>query len=564
MADNWQLKAVLSANAQGMIKALGDVGKMAKNTRKYLSDITGAAGNLAGRLGLPSALASGLLAGFSASAIKNAMVSLADMEDEVSKFTATTGIAGSEFTRFQYLAKLSNVPFEALAGSMGKANKGIYDAAKGKNKELAALYSHLGIPLRNANGQMRSMADMLPELADAFQRNQNPVVRARMGMAMFGKSWQEIMPMLSDGSAKINERMARFKELGLEVKDVAAFDRQMESAGKFGDRLDDLSFVAKDFQNTIAAGLLPIITPLIDGLTRWVVVNKDLVASEVKVFVADLAKSLRDTDWNAVIEGARGFTRGLGSAVDMVGGARNALIALVIVMNAQTIVALAGLIGSLGRAGFAFLAMGAQAYLAGNASVLSMLRIAAIAIATAGPIGAVGAAFAWLTGIAAGAGGIISGAMGMVGLAIRGVGAALMANPLGIILGLATAAVLIWQNWDALKGWFSSFFDWIGDRFQSLLGWAVDLAKTAASVFGGGGGMDYQQVAGTALPRAGSAPGVMDRPSLAGAQQVRASGQIEVSFKDAPPGMRVEQAKSSGDVPVRTDVGYRSYAMGAP
>lgn len=561
MADNWQLKAVLSANAQGMIKALGDVGKMAKNTRKYLADIAGAAGNLGQRIALPSGLIGTLLAGFSGAAVKDAMVGLADLEDEVSKFAATTGIAGSEFKRFQYLAKLSNVPFESLTGSMGKLNKQIYDAANGKGKDLAGLFSRLGIKMRDSNGQLRSAADMLPELADAFQRNENPVVRARMGMALFGKSWQEIMPMLAEGSAKINERMARFKELGLEVKDVGAFDRQMEAAGKFGDKLDDLGFVAKGFQNTIAAGLLPVITPLIDDLIKWVVVNKDLVAGEVKAFVTDLAQSLRSTDWSGVINGARSFANGIGVLVDWLGGARNALIALVIVMNAQTLVAIAGLIGALGRAGLAFLGMAAKAYLAGNASVLSMLRVAAVAIATAGPIGAIGAAFTWVAGMAAGAGGIISGAMGAVSLAIRGIGAALMANPLGIILGLATAAVLIWQNWDKVKEWFSSFFDWIGEKFQSLLGWAVDLAKAAASIFGGGGGMDYQQVAGTATGPSATG-GAVTRPSLTGAQQVRASGQIDININGAPPGTRVEQVKKTGDVPIRTDVGTRSYAMG--
>lgn len=154
MADNWQLKAVLSANAQGMIKALGDVGKMAKNTRKYLADIAGAAGNLGQRIALPSGLIGTLLAGFSGAAVKDAMVGLADLEDEVSKFTATTGIAGSEFKRFQYLAKLSNVPFESLTGSMGKLNKQIYDAANGKGKDLAGLFSRLGIKMRDSNGQL--------------------------------------------------------------------------------------------------------------------------------------------------------------------------------------------------------------------------------------------------------------------------------------------------------------------------------------------------------------------------------------------------------------------------
>jgi hypothetical protein len=55
------------------------------------------------------------------------------------------------------------------------------------------------------------------------------------------------------------------------------------------------------------------------------------------------------------------------------------------------------------------------------------------------------------------------------------------------------------------------------------------------------------------------------RPPLVGtASQAKVSGQIEVSFKDAPPGMRVEPVKGQGDVPVNVNVGYRSYALGMP
>ena len=43
MSDTWQLKAVLSANSAGMIKALTEAGKVAKTTRKYLLDVGSAA-----------------------------------------------------------------------------------------------------------------------------------------------------------------------------------------------------------------------------------------------------------------------------------------------------------------------------------------------------------------------------------------------------------------------------------------------------------------------------------------------------------------------------------------
>lgn len=551
MADNWQLKAVLSA-VDKMSPVLKQVGNVAKTTRKYLSDVAGAANHLTGKIGLPLTALSGVLGGFSLVAIKNAVVGFTDMGEEIYEASLRTGMSVEQLQRMKYVSEQAGVPVESLQMGMAKLNKQMGDVSAGKNKDLALLMKKLGISARDANGQLKAGIDILPQLADAFVRNKNPVVQARMGMALFGKSWQEMVPLLMEGSEGINASLERFKRL----KGVMNLD-DIKGAKELGDKFKDLEFVTKGFQNTIAKELVPVLGPLIEDIVQWAAANRKVVSAGVKEFVRDLVDGMRQIDWTTVINGAKDFARWLGRMVDMVGGAKNALILLVIVMNAQTIMAIGGLIGAVGRAGIAFLAMAARAYVASNASLMAMARVAVMAIATAGPIGAIGAMFSWVAGMVAGAGGIISGALGMVGVAIRGIGAALMANPLGIILALATAAYLIYQNWDTLKKWFSSFFDWVGEKFQSLVGRAVDLAKSVGGFFGGDSSPRAAANSNAALNNG-------SRPSLVGASQVKASGLIEVSFKDAPPGMRVEQTKAGGDVPVNTNVGYRSYAMGMP
>ena len=56
MADNWMLKAVLSANSESMVKALKSVNTMAKSTRKYLLDVGKSASNPSGLRGLTNVL----------------------------------------------------------------------------------------------------------------------------------------------------------------------------------------------------------------------------------------------------------------------------------------------------------------------------------------------------------------------------------------------------------------------------------------------------------------------------------------------------------------------------
>ena len=165
----------------------------------------------------------------------------------------------------------------------------------------------------------------------------------------------------------------------------------------------------KGFQGTIAKQLVPVIKPMVDSLVAWWVINKKLIGSEVSAMAKDLGIWIKSIDFKKVLTDVGDFVKSLGGFIDAVGGAKNALIGLVVFMNMQTIMAVAGLIGALARAGLAFLAMAAQAYIASNASLLSLLRIGVVALFTAGPIGVLGAAFGWLAGLAAGAGGIISG-----------------------------------------------------------------------------------------------------------------------------------------------------------
>lgn len=61
------------------------------------------------------------------------------------------------------------------------------------------------------------------------------------------------------------------------------------------------------------------------------------------------------------------------------------------------------------------------------------------------------------------------GAFGMIGKAIAILGRGLLMSPLGLTLaGIATAAVLIYENWDKLKGWWTAMLDGIIGRLNKL------------------------------------------------------------------------------------------------
>lgn len=531
MADNWQLKAVLSA-VDKMSPVLKQVATTAKTTRKYLLDVGGSAVNLAGRIGVPLALIGGAVSALSLGGLKTAIGNFAELGDQVVKSATRLGVSADEYQRLKYAAGQSGVSVEGLASSMGRLNKGIALAATGKNKDLAVLFKRAGISMRDANGNMRKSADLLPEIADLFERNKNAAVQARMGNAIFGKGWQELAPLLNGGKKGIEELNKRYEMLGLTMD-----ENSLKAGEAFGDQLEDLQHVTASYGNVIASKLIPQLSPLIEKTIEWAVANREVIASKVAKFVEDIAISLKNVDWEGVIAGMKSFAESAKWVVSHIGGIKGALIALLVVMNLQTIVAF-------GQLGFA------------------VFRLARF---LSGPL---------------------------IG-ALRAVWLAMMANPILLLIAAVVAlAAMIYVNWDKIVSYITSawdrvkavfdvnFFDgliqgWL-EAWQGMANGILAIVKTLTPDFLMPDAMKNfnfsfatdraDRLVASGQPAAADLTNrlsVGDRPPLVGGSQVKASGQIEVSFKDAPPGMRVEQTKKGGDVPVNTNVGYRSYATNA-
>ena len=111
-----------------------------------------------------------------------------------------------------------------------------------------------------------------------------------------------------------------------------------------------------------------------------------------------------------------------------------------------------------------------------------------------GGIGAIasgiGAAITGIGAFGAAIGGLVAKAFPVLIIGIRTVGLAIMANPLGLILGgIAIAATAIIMNWKTIGPFFSDMWDQITQIFKSNIGWIqtdfLDSINTIKSVLGG-------------------------------------------------------------------------------
>lgn len=526
MADSYSLKAILSA-VDNLSPVLKSVQGVAKNTRKYLGDVGGSISSLAGKIGVPTALISGLAAGLGALAIKKYVTDFAAFSEQVMKSALVMGASNAEAQRMKYVFEQAGVPVEAAEKAMGKLNLNLSAAGTGKNKDLEQLLKRLNIPLRGVNGQIRSAADMLPQLADAFVKNKDPVLQAAMGNALYSKSYKEMLPFLNEGGAGIVASLERFKQLG----DIVS-DQDLKGAKAFGDQMQDLGFIAQNFQRMIARQLVPVLGPLIERLIQWVAANKDLIASQIGKAITELVAAISSVDWPAFIKGVRDTVAWIGRMVDSVGGAKNALIALFVIMNIQSIAATVGLIASLGRLGMALLLVSKQAAIASYGMAFFAASQASVGAALTGNLATV-----------AKSAGLVAAA-GLIGYAI---GTAIYNNLLedtriaDWIGSIPTRVAALFGSADAQRTLDNNAaVDRMFSRPQSVVGAAAAVGR---------------------MPAPAAAPGSLGSGSfnLAAPPTANLTGKLEVDFRNAPPGMQVTAAATNSPrVPMNTNVGYRT------
>ncbi len=543
MADNFQLKAVISA-VDKVTPALKGINRAIKGTHKALRDIGRAGGQLMGKIGLPMGLSLGALA----YGVKAATSAILDYGGAVQDASDKTGIHVETLQAMRHGASLAGVAAEELDDAMVKLNKGLAEAAAGKDKDFAALMAKMKIPLRDAKGNITSVADAMPQIANAFDKTTDPALRTRMAMELFGKSGAKLIPFLKAGKGGFMAMMEEARRLGIVIR-----EQSIKSMDDLGDEIGTVGQQIRGQWGEVMGEIAPLIKPLVSSLKEWIAANKDLIRAEVGQTVRELVGWIKSIDWNQVRGDIVATWKAISGFIAAVGGMRNVFLGLGIAFLAGPLAALLSIGGAVARLGILFGTLGLQA-------------------------------IAWLVPLNYGAiFGTMAGLIGKVALAVKGLGIALLASPWGIaIAAVALLGVMIFNNWDKIVGYVSGAWDRIKGVFEK--DWFSGLLQFWLEVWQGFGNsivgivknlvpdflmpeglknfqFDFasQRAAGvTPLGAAGALP------SAAGGR-TNLQGDMTVRFENAPAGMRVEPGRTNqSGVGFNPDVGYRSFATGAP
>ncbi|MBS7546250.1 phage tail tape measure protein [Ancylobacter oerskovii] len=355
----------VSVAFQGVGRSLGGVGHGLQSVAWNFAAV--------GSLAALAAVSAAAYFGTVATAAYTAAKSFATTGAEASDMAVRLGTSVVALQEWRYAASASGTTSAVLDRGLGQLQKTMADVSRGKAKDAAALFRKLGVSVKDAKGHIKPLETILPQLAQAFEKNKDPAMRARMALALFGESGAQLVPMLSDGRQGLEELAAKARQLGIIIP-----EGDVKRAKSLKDSLEELSIAGQGLGISIGSKLQPVLEPMIQDFTKWLEVNRDWVGLKLEQAVIGLRDAFAGFDLqDAIAQTERGFKRiddlvtTAGANWKFVFGGLAALIA------APLVAPLVQLAVAVGRVGFAITSAGGALVAAGGWPViLGLLAIA--------------------------------------------------------------------------------------------------------------------------------------------------------------------------------------------
>jgi hypothetical protein len=195
-------------------------------------------------------------------AFASCTVGASEMADELLTLSSVTGMSTDELQKLEYASELIDVSTETMTTSMSKLIRSM-DSARGGFKDLQDAFSKLHVTYKDNNGVLLDSQDIFYNTIDALGNIQNETERDALAMKLFGKSAQELNPIIKAGSSTIKDLGKEAESLGL-ILDAQTIAR----LGDFDDAMKRFSYTTKIAKADIGVVLLPVLTSLVETLGK--------------------------------------------------------------------------------------------------------------------------------------------------------------------------------------------------------------------------------------------------------------------------------------------------------
>ena len=241
-----RIKAAVTGSES--VAALGGKLKQVEGAAQALTSKVGPLGGALGALA-PVATVGGLTA-----LVKKTI----ETGDAMYDMSQRTGVSVESLAKFKKAASTTGTDIDAVAKSLGKLSKGLYEAATTGKGTTAEALKALGVSATDAAGKLKTADQVTLEIANKFKTMPDGVQKTALAMQLFGKAGAEMIPMLNMGGDAIDK---------LKVKMTSAF---AQKADEYSDKLTILGGKVGGLAAGLSVALLPALDAMVTGVTAVV------------------------------------------------------------------------------------------------------------------------------------------------------------------------------------------------------------------------------------------------------------------------------------------------------
>ena len=221
--------------------------------------------------------------------------------DNILTMSQTTGQSAEQLQEFSYATELMDVSMDTLQGSLTKLTNNMQNAINGTGDAKSA-FEQLGISLTNADGSMRSANDVFYDTIDALGEVQNATERDALSMDIFGRSAQDLNPLIIQGSDTLKDYAKEAHDVGYVLDNEA-----LEALGAVDDGFQRLQKTQESVKNQMAAEFAPYLTKALEDI-------RDLIQKVGKALVESGAVDA----FGSILESSVALLEPLGSLISAV------------------------------------------------------------------------------------------------------------------------------------------------------------------------------------------------------------------------------------------------------
>lgn len=172
--------------------------------------------------------------------------------DELLTESMTTGLSTRTLQELEYAENLIDVSVNTITGSLTKLTRNMASANEG-NAAMAQSFANLGVSITNSiDGSLRPAEEVFYDIIDALGRISNETERDAIAMELFGKSAQELNPLIIQGSDVLREYAEEAHSLGYVMS-----GEELQALGEVDDAFQRMNLTIETVKNQIAVDFAP-------------------------------------------------------------------------------------------------------------------------------------------------------------------------------------------------------------------------------------------------------------------------------------------------------------------